>query len=427
MKPLLFILLIPVLLIAGNKTADSQADTTTIINLDICIKAALDYSPGLKEGFAQAEIKSATILKAKSSQYPYLYADASCTLTNQNKSGDNYNSASYGINTNQVLWQYGKNKALIKQSEFLYQAELSNFNALQQDVIVRVKQLYFEYLKYLKLLNLSKNNIEQVEIFLKAAQEKKVIGIGKNSDILKAEADMADAGYILNTYENYILKVRNELNGLTGLNITGKAQFPDELFTSENKYSGISSDSLYSMAKSNYPELKVIDQVILSQEAYSKSIKADMFPKIGAGAGYNWYYNPLFKDIDYWNAGLSISWNIFSGYQKKYQLKIEKLQKDTYLYQKENLLISLNKEINNQLLSLNDNYQRIKIIETLLKSTTENLNIVLEEYKQGISSMLELANARTENFNAKEKYINAWYAFQISKIQLERTIGITNK
>jgi outer membrane protein TolC len=90
-------------------------------------------------------------------------------------------------------------------------------------------------------------------------------------------------------------------------------------------------------------------------------------------------------------------------------------------------LLNLNKEINNEYLSFKENFNQIGIIESLLKSTTENVNAVLEEYKQGISSMLELANARSENFRAKEKYINAWYAYQVSKVQLERTLSITKK
>ena len=108
-------------------------------------------------------------------------------------------------------------------------------------------------------------------------------------------------------------------------------------------------------------------------------------------------------------------------------MKIENLQSDAFTYQKENLLLNLSKEINNQYLLLNENLTLIGIIEVLLKSTTENLNIVLEEYKQGVSSMLELANARTENFRANERYINAWYVYQVSKVQLERTLGLTNK
>ncbi|MBI5540219.1 MAG: TolC family protein [Bacteroidia bacterium] len=427
MKYCIKIVLLLVLIITNNRAAISQSDTVSILKLEICIKAALDYSPDLKEGFIQTEIKKTETSKAKSSQFPYLYSAASYNLTDQNKLDNNYNSVSYGINANQVLWQYGKNKALLEQSKFLYKAELSNYNAKQQNVIVQVNLFYFEYLTYIKLLELAKNNEEQADLFLRAAKEKKAIGIGKNSDILKAESDVADAKYISNIYENVILKVRNELWQLTGLNITENTKVQDDLFITDNKYSTISKDSLFSIAKNSYPELKMMDDLLLSQESYIKSVKSDIFPKISVGAGYNWNYNPLFENNDFWNAGLTISWDIFSGYRKKYQVKIEKLQSNAISFQKENLLLNLCKEINNQFLTLNENYNQIGIIDTLLKSTTENLTVVMEEYKQGISSMLELANARTENFMAKEKYINAWYAYQISKVQLERTLGVTNK
>ena len=49
-----------------------------------------------------------------------------------------------------------------------------------------------------------------------------------------------------------------------------------------------------------------------------------------------------------------------------------------------------------------------------------------EEYRQGISSMLELTNARTDNFNANAKLINAVTDYELAKAQLERIIGIIN-
>jgi outer membrane protein TolC len=120
------IALILVLIITNSRVAISQSETVSILKLEICIKAALDYSPDLKEGFIQTEIKKTETSKAKSSQFPYLYAAASYNLTDQNKLDNNYNSVSYGINANQVLWQYGKNKALLEQSKLLYQA-VSNY------------------------------------------------------------------------------------------------------------------------------------------------------------------------------------------------------------------------------------------------------------------------------------------------------------
>ncbi|MBI5218638.1 MAG: TolC family protein [Bacteroidia bacterium] len=427
MKLTLKILIVTILFVTNNRIVLGQSDTAIILNLSICIKAALDFSPVLKEGSVQTEIKNHAISRTKSSQLPYLTTLASYNLTNQNKLDNNYNSLSYGINASQFVWQFGKNKALAEQAKYLYQAEMSNFRAMQLNVVLQVKLFYFEYLKYVKLLEIAKNNVEQAELFLSAAKEKKALGIGKNSDIFKSESDVADTKYIYSTYENHNTKLRSEFRQLTGLNISGNTRFEDELFVADINYTASVTDTLVSMAQNNYPELKMIDDLLLSQEAYIKSAKAEMYPKISAGAGYNWYYNPIFKDNDFWNAGITVSWDIFSGYRKKYQLKMEKLQSDAFTFQKENLLLTIRKEINNQFLTFKENFSQIGIIESLLKSATENMNTVLEEYKQGVSSMLELANARSENFRAKEKYINAWYAYQISKVQLERTLGVTNK
>jgi len=427
MKQLLKILIFIFLLPANPGIAMGQSDTAITLNLSDCIKAALDFSPNLKEGLVQTEIKKTAISRAKSYQYPSVSANAVYNLTNQNRSGNNYNSASYGINAYQTLWQYGRNKALVEQSKFLYQAEWSNYHALQQDVVVNIKQFYFNYLHAVKLLGIAKSNRDEADLFLNAAKEKKAIGIGKNSDILKAESDVADTKFIYSLYENDILRMRNELMRLTGLIITENTILQDELFTPDPTWSNISPDTLFSIAKNNYPELRAIDGLIKSQEAYRKFVKADLFPKLSAGAGYNGYYNPVMKNMDFWNAGFTLSWDIFNGYQKKYQVKTEKLQSEALSWQKEYLLLSVQKEIRNQYLTFNENYYQIGIIETLLKSTTENLNTVLEEYRQGVSSMLELANARIENFNAKEKYCNAWFTYQISKVQLERMLGVTNK
>jgi len=419
------ILIISFSIIANIKITTGQSDTTATLNLRMCINAALGFSPVIKEGFAKTVIKSAEIASAKSSQYPYLSTTASYYLTNQNKLGNNYNTISYDINANLLIWQYGRNKAIAEQSELLYQAELSGYNALQQDVIFRIKLFYFEYLKYLKLLAIARSNAEQTDLFLNAAKEKRAIGIGKNSDIFKAESDVADAKYIYTIYENNILKASNELVRLTGLNINGNTKVQDELFTPDIEFSNIGKDTLFSVAKNNYPELKRMEDLLLYQKAYLKSIKADRFPKISAGAGYNLYYDPAFVNSDFWNAGLTISWDIFNGYRKNSQVKIEKIQGQALLFQKEELWLNISKEINNQYLAYHESYIQIGIIETLLKSTNENLNIIMEEYEQGISSMLELSNARVDNFRAKEKYVNAWYMYQVSKVQMERTLGVT--
>lgn len=407
-------------------SAFSQEEATGDIDLERLIDAALSINPGIKDGFAKTEISKTEINLSKSALLPRISTDASYTLSNQNSIGNDYGSVSTGVNLNQTLWQNGKNKALIEQSEFLYKAKLSEFEAQKQELILQVKFSYFNLLRYKELCKISKNNVVQAELFLEAAKEKNKLGIGKYSDILKAESELADAKYLLQDNQYSLRNAENELERLTGLTILADLIESNRINKATIGYEIWDNDSLLGIAKNNYPELKSLENIQNSQEFYIKAVKSDFYPNVSANAGYNWYYNPIFKGQDVWNAGITVRWDLFDGNRRKNLVKMEQLQNQSYQYQKEDLLAELKKEIANRLNALSEAQDQIRISKVLIRSTSENLKMLEEEYRQGISSMLELTNARTDDFNANAKLINAVTDYELAKAQLERIIGVTN-
>lgn len=405
--------------------AKAQGDNTIMkVTLDTLIKSALQNNQALKAGEIQTEIKSLEIEKAKSLLLPKVDANASYQLTNQYKSGNDFNTTNGGINAIQQLYSFGKNKALIEESKFAHQAELSKYFSQQQDIVLQVKQLYYLYLKSADLLEVAKSNKEQSELLLGIAKEKTALGIEKHSDVLMAESDFANATFIVTNYENSLGKVKNELIRLTGLGHAAISNLEGDLYLNNNTVFQVNTDSLLQIAIQNYPDITVLDNLLSSKDWQIKSVKAERLPEINAETGYNFYYNPTLKDANYWNLGISIRWNIFDRNQKNYQIKTEEFQKQSLYSQKAELLSILKKEIDNQLFSVNESLSQIEVSKTLQKSTSENLRLVEEEYKNGVSSMLELTTALSANFNANEKNINAWAAFQDASAQIERILGI---
>lgn len=407
-------------------SAFSQQEATGDIDLKRLIDAALSNNPGIKDGFTRKEISKTEINVSKSALLPRISTGASYTLSNQNSVGNDYGSVSTGVSLNQTLWQNGKNKALIEQSEFLYKAKQSEFEAQKQELILQVKFSYFNLLRYKELCKISKNNVIQAELFLEAAKEKNKLGIGKYSDILKAESELADAKYLLQDNQYSLRNAENELERLTGLTILADLIESNRINKATIAYEIWDNDSLLGIAKNNYPELKSLENIQNSQEFYIKAIKSDIYPNVSANAGYNWYYNPVSKGQGVWNAGISVRWDLFDGNRRKNQIKIEQLQNQSYQYQIEDLLAELKKEIANRLNALSEAQDQIRISKILIKSTSENIEMLEEEYKQGISSMLELTNARTDDFNANAKLINAISGYELAKAQLERIIGVIN-
>ncbi|PLX01373.1 MAG: hypothetical protein C0594_13255, partial [Marinilabiliales bacterium] len=137
----------------------------------------------------------------------------------------------------------------------------------------------------------------------------------------------------------------------------------------------------------------------------------------------NYYYLPNLVNEGYWNVGLSVSWNIFDGKRRRNQINIENTKKRSYALQEEEMILNIQKEINDKIISLQNAKMKVDISKKLMKSTNESLNTFEEEYKQGISSMLELTNARTDFFNAKAKYINALMDYRAILFQIDRIIG----
>jgi outer membrane protein TolC len=407
-------------------SAFSQEEATGDIGLERLIDAALSTNQGIKDGFTKTEISKTEISLSKSALLPRISTDATYTLSNQNSAGNDYGSVSTGVSLNQTLWQNGKNKALIEQSEFLYKAKQSELEAQKQELILQVKFSYFNLLRYKELCKISKNNVEQAELFLEAAKEKNKLGVGKYSDILKAESELADAKYLLKEY-NYSLKdAENELERLTGITILADLIESSRINNATTDYEVLNRERLWKIAKKNYPELKSLENIQQSQNCFIKAVKSNFYPNLSAQAGYNWYYNPIFKSQDVWNAGITIRWDLFDGNRRKNQIKIEQLQNQSYQFQKEDLLAELKKEIANRLNALYEAQDQISISKVLIKSTSENLRMLEEEYRQGISSMLELTNARTDNYNAKAKQINAITTYEQARAQLERMIGVIN-
>lgn len=406
--------------------AFTQENVADDIDLERLINAALSINPGIKDGFTKTEISKTEINLSKSALLPRISTDATYTLSNQNSVGNDYGSASTGVSLNQTLWQNGKNKALIEQSEFLYKAKQSELEAQKQELILQVKFSYFNLLRYKELCRISKNNVEQAALFLEAAKEKNKLGVGKYSDILKAESELADAKYLLKEY-NYSLKdAENELERLTGITILADLIESNRLNNVTTDYEVLNRERLWNIAKKNYPELKSLENIQQSQISFIKAVKSDFYPILSAQAGYNWYYNPIFKSQDVWSAGITIRWDLFDGNRRKNRIKIEQLQNQSYQFQKEDLLAELKKEIANRLNALYEAQDQISISKVLIKSTSENLRMLEEEYRQGISSMLELTNARTDNYNAKAKQINAITTYEQARAQLERMIGVIN-
>jgi len=417
MKKITFTLAFFVLICSLKLTAQSDS---TIVTLSQSIAAALYNNPSIKQATNAVVAANFAVKIAESGYFPVISTDISGGFSDQYRLNNNFRTGNASLSADQLLWQKGKIKASVVQAHYLQLAESYSLESRKEDIIESVKTTYLNCQMQNQLYLIAIVNVDRSRLFLEYACERYKTGAGRKSDVLKAESDLSEAEFGSDSFRNLIAQSKNELSLLTGLapEMFSKLEDPlryDRLTEYEDQI-----DSLRSRAFRNYTDLKIVRNQELSQQAKIVESKAELYPRLGLNAGYNWSYYPSLTDQKGWYTGLTLRWQMFRGNEQRNKIQLEMTKKVIYENRKDEVKDFLAKELNNRLINLREAESQIKLTDKMIKSTSENLEIVKAQYNAGTGSMLELTDARINDLNAREKNIRAITAYRIARVILER-------
>ena len=417
MKKITFTSAFFVLICSLKLTAQSDS---TIVTLSQSIAAALYNNPSIKQATNAVVAANFAVKIAESGYFPVISTDISGGFSDQYRLNNNFRTGNASLSADQLLWQKGKIKASVVQAHYLQLAESYSLESRKEDIIESVKTTYLNCQMQNQLYLIAIVNVDRSRLFLEYACERYKTGAGRKSDVLKAESDLSEAEFGSDSFRNLIAQSKNELSLLTGLapEMFSKLEDPlryDRLGEYEDQI-----DSLRSRAFRNYTDLKIVRNQELSQQAKIVESKAELYPRLGLNAGYNWSYYPSLTDQKGWYTGLTLRWQMFRGNEQRNKIQLEMTKKVIYENRKDEVKDFLAKELNNRLINLREAESQIKLTDKMIKSTSENLEIVKAQYNAGTGSMLELTDARINDLNAREKNIRAITAYRIARVILER-------
>lgn len=165
--------------------------------------------------------------------------------------------------------------------------------------------------------------------------------------------------------------------------------------------------------KSSYSQADLT--VKLRQSAYLPVIKTFL------DAGFQSTYLKFNTDSRYLLGGVSMKWDIFSGFQNKNKVSIAKIDRtilDTKITESRNLFeyqrITAQNELESAIAQLRSNTENIIFLEEYYRETKFR-------YDQGMVLLLELNDALTQLVNARLKYEVSNSNVLIKKAELERS------
>ena len=303
----------------------------------------------------------------------------------------------------------------------------NNFEIKKKDLIQEAKKRYHKYQKSYQDIQNKKFTVDLSTTSLNNAKSKLDAGIGTKFEVLEAEAQLSRDQQSLNEK-----KIEHEINKISLkeiLNIDGDFEIKKEQkligFWNHRFNKNINEGLDKNLSLKNLVLQKSIKtnqaKSLLSQKKPNIYISNTFTSSFSKGDSLSTNIDSEKSGSNYTNTiSLNFAWNIFDGGQKKnsYKSKLADSKAEDYAFK--NLQNVLTTNISKAYLNLKLSEE--KIISSLkeIESSKESVRLSSLRYDVGISTLKDVLVRQSELSNAKSKYINAIYKYNLNLDELER-------
>ena len=330
---------------------------------------------------------------------------------------DNYQT---GISIQQPIYLGGKLRLANKQAGKALELSTIQYKEKISEVLFNIIQSYYGVLlaeERVKIeeeaLTLLKEHKRIAEISLKA-------GLSIKTDLLQVEIEESKAIHSLETARNDLKMARRMLGNMIDYDL-GQLSFLEPDFDYEPE---LDIELQYQKARDRRGEFKLLD---INKEILDLSIQSESnpyLPNLVLVGNYQCQGNELSFDNGTGSITLSLSMNIFDkglakNTGKKLKNDLEKLK-----LQSSNLEEMIKLEIEDILLTIEENKHNMELQIMNLQRAEENLDLEEKRYQVGTGTNMDVMNAQMVLKQTKIAMIQSEYQYQISVFQLLKKTGL---
>lgn len=402
--------------------------------LQDCINYATDHSIEILKSKAQTDIATENVKRQKANWLPTLSANSSQSLTyrpfqegatgfvngnamSSSSKKTSYNG-SYGINAYWTVFNGNQTNNNIKiaklQSEESELNTLTSINTIKEQIV----QLYINIMYTREALEVNKELLKQDSVLYKRGQELLSQGQIAKYELLELQAAVANGKYdIVNSatqIDQYLLQLKQLMS------LPPEEHFDIANITLDDAHTLAAvpeTQSVYSSALKQRPEIKAADLSIKEAELNYKVAKAGFLPTISLSAGFgdnhssgsnkDWF-EQMKRNLD-GSIGVTISVPILDGRSNKTNTRKARIEQTIATLDKEDASRDLYYSIANYRLNAYNNQQKYIAGTEKLNYNQENYNAIYTKAQIGTMNIVETLNARTSLLNAKQDVLQSKY------------------
>lgn len=322
---------------------------------------------------------------------------------------------------NAALWK----SISISKTQIL--STLESARASRLDMVNNVNKAYYALMLAIASKDVIKKNydiaVENADIYKKQFDQ----GTASEYDVLRSSVQVKNIEPELLQADIAIKQCQLQLKVLMGMD-SAVDVYPDmTLKQMQTEMFGVNAARDRSIAENT--SLRSLD---IQTDIAKKNVTLKKFawiPTLGISYSMNWnaisngnalknqQFNP------YSNVGVSLSIPIFSGGSKYYGVKQAQVQLKELELQRENLVSSLNMQVELAIDNINKEVKQIASSEESVRQADKAYTIMQKSFEIGAASYLDLRDSELANTQAQLLYLQAIYNYLVSSSELDTLLG----
>jgi outer membrane protein TolC len=417
--------------VASNTPPPQLAQYT----LQDCINRALEQNPDILVSKQHLEEAAGAIIEARAGFLPSLTSSASYEKleTDYATLGGTSSNRTYvwsvTIRLTETVYAGGAVRARMDIAHLDRQSRTLDFEGRVDQVIMDVRVAFYDILRNKTDVGVHEQAVNFLTEQVKNEQAKLDVGTGQKLNVLRAEVNLALEQSALVDSRNRLRDSYLRLSELLSIPCsTDQGQVPfdvDGSLTYEKTTPDL--NNCLSQAIVQRPELAARDNDIKVQKKQLTVDHSELLPHIYLFTGYDVVSEPdLTLPADHYQgyvAGVEADWHIFDGLATKGRMRETRARIEAAEITFDATQRDIETEVLRAFRDLQRAEENIQTQTANVQLATESLNLASANFGLGLTSQLELLQARLDLTRAQTVELSARFDYNAALARLQRAMG----
>jgi outer membrane protein len=395
--------------------------------LDI-YRQATQNDPQVREAKARRDAAFEQINESRAALLPQVNLGAGANYTQSNQNDRTTRSTTnVGATLGQALYRRASWINLDITEKAAAQSEVG-YQQVQQALIVRATQAYFDVLNAQDTLSFVQANKEAVSRQLDQTRQRFEVGLSAMTDVHEAQAQYDQALAEEIAAENAVNNAKEVLRELTGISYARLNALNTDTFSPQRPTTA--ADAWLEIALEQNLELHsqrinkdiANEQITLAQSGRLPTLDLNA----GLSSSYSDYKNSNQNSdgtLNEGTVGVSLSLPLYTGGATGSQIKQAQHNYVAASEQLERSFRSVQSQVYSSFNDVNSAIGSIRAFEQFVVSAESALSATEAGYEVGTRTIVDVLNATRQLYDAKQKLAEARYNYILSQLRLKQAAG----